>query len=58
MKHIRKYNENNSFSFSDEKDKVIDMITMEITDGNGNILFYGKVKNYNELKNLMKWIFI
>ncbi len=32
--------------------------TMEITDGNGNILFYGKVKNYNELKNLMKWIFI
>jgi hypothetical protein len=26
MKHIRKYNESNSFSFSDEKDKVIDMI--------------------------------
>jgi len=28
MKHIRKYNENNSFSFSDEKDKVIDMINL------------------------------
>jgi hypothetical protein len=26
MKHIRKYNESNSFSFSDEKDKMIDMI--------------------------------
>jgi hypothetical protein len=26
MKHIRKYNESNSFSFSDEKDKVINMI--------------------------------
>jgi hypothetical protein len=26
MKHIRKYNESNSFSFSDEKDKVLDMI--------------------------------
>ena len=26
MKHIRKYNESNSFSFSDEKDKMINMI--------------------------------
>jgi predicted esterase YcpF (UPF0227 family) len=26
MKHIRKYNESNSFSFSDEKDRVLDMI--------------------------------
>jgi hypothetical protein len=26
MKHIRKYNESNSFSFSDEKDKVLNMI--------------------------------
>ena len=26
MKHIRKYNESNSFSFSDEKEKVINMI--------------------------------
>jgi hypothetical protein len=28
---------------------------IEILDSNGNILFYGRVNNYNELKKIMKW---
>lgn len=32
MNHIRKYNKNNAFSFSDEKDKVVNMINSFIEE--------------------------